>query len=232
MECDVCKNISFEEPNYKNRKRAADLLKNSLNNNGQKLMHISRTLERDLEITDMAHLLLLKRYKKRKGKFIESTLREMMAVSPAQVLYVSDLDGNLGYNDTGHAVYFCPQHRKEKVLVEYGEDPPRCKHCNFECLQAAIELNAAYQYNLTSVNPKTTLYGINEVISCHGKYWPGILYGYSIIYTLWSKVMAMSYMDEYVRKYFDKMRPPKGLLVIGSRNYQSLQKAFNHMKEE
>ena len=209
-----------------------DLVESYQNNNNQTLMHLSRTLERDLDITDMAHLLLLKRYKKRKGKFIESKLKEMVVVSPAQVLYVADLDGNVGYDDNHNAVYFCPQHRNKKVVVDHDADPPKCAHCGFECLQAAIELNAAYQYNMTSVNPKTTLYGINEVISSHGKYWPGILYGYSVIYTLWSKVMALAYMDEYVRKYFDKMRPPKGLLVIGSRNYQSLQKVWNHMKEE
>ncbi len=44
--------------------------------------------------------------------------------------------------------------------------------------------------------------------------------------------MALSHMDEYIRKYFDKNRPPKGLLVIGSRNIQSLQKMFDKMKVE
>ena len=44
--------------------------------------------------------------------------------------------------------------------------------------------------------------------------------------------MALSHMDEYIRKYFDKMRPPRGLLVIASKNYETFKKAWDALEEK
>ena len=70
-----------------------------------------------------------------------------------------------------------------------------------------------------------------EVIHSTGKFMRGKIYGYSPIFTIWSKVVSMHSMDEYVRTYFDKQRPPKGLLILGTRNHESLKKAFDDIKQ-
>jgi hypothetical protein len=62
-----------------------------------------------------------------------------------------------------------------------------------------------------------------EVIWIPGKFHPDVLYGNSPIQSVWKKVMSLMFQDEYMWKYFDKDRPPKGLLVIGSRNPESVQ---------
>ena len=43
--------------------------------------------------------------------------------------------------------------------------------------------------------------------------------------------MSLSHMDEYIRKYFDKMRPPRGLLVIASRNYETFRKSWSTLEQ-
>ena len=44
--------------------------------------------------------------------------------------------------------------------------------------------------------------------------------------------MALSHMDEYIRKYFDKMRPPRGMLVIASRNYETFRKSWDALEQK
>tara|TARA_B110001454_G_C12641371_1_gene401333 strand:- start:61 stop:1041 length:981 start_codon:yes stop_codon:yes gene_type:complete len=39
-------------------------------------------------------------------------------------------------------------------------------------------------------------------------------------------------MDEYIRKYFDKMRPPRGLLVVASRNYETFRKSWDVLSQK
>ena len=58
------------------------------------------------------------------------------------------------------------------------------------------------------------------------------LKGFSPIYSIWSKAMSLSHMDEYIRKYFDKMRPPRGLLVVASRNYETFRKSWDVLSQK
>jgi hypothetical protein len=44
--------------------------------------------------------------------------------------------------------------------------------------------------------------------------------------------MSLSHMDEYIRKYFDKMRPPRGMLVISSRNYDTFKKSWDVLEQK
>ena len=44
--------------------------------------------------------------------------------------------------------------------------------------------------------------------------------------------MSLSHMDEYIRKYFDKMRPPRGMLVISSRNYETFRKSWDVLEQK
>jgi len=138
---------------------------------------------------------------------------------------IADSDGRIGYDDKRLPVYVCPrfEHRDKRLTK------PRCERCGAIALRAILEVSSVYSIGIPQ--PKRVIYGEGEVIWKAGKYKPGLIYGYSPIYALWSKVMALSHMDEYIRKYFDKMRPPKGLLVIASRNYETFRKSWNALEQ-
>ena len=93
-----------------------------------------------------------------------------------------------------------------------------------------MEVNSVYSLGIPQ--PKRVIYGEGEVIWKAGKYRPALVYGYSPIYAIWSKAMSLSHMDEYIRKYFDKMRPPRGMLVIASRNYETFRKSWDMLEQK
>ena len=230
LECDVCKGKKFDEPDYKNRQKLVNLLEKYINNNHQTLVHVSKQLARDLDIADMAYLAVLKKYVKgSNGKLRRSYVTEIIRLTPAQTFLLANREGHIGVDKNGNEIYFCPQHRHNGTLLRSKSGVPKCTKCGYECIRAAVEVTS--QYMATVPDSKSTLYGMSEVIMCHGKYWPSLTYGYSPIFTLWTKALALSFMDEYVKKYFDKQRPPKNLLIIGSRNWSTLQKSFDNMKE-
>jgi len=93
-----------------------------------------------------------------------------------------------------------------------------------------MEVNSVYSIGIPQ--PKRVIYGEGEVIWKAGKYKPGLIYGYSPIYSVWSKAMSLTHMDEYIRKYFDKMRPPRGMLIIASRNYETFRKSWDMLEQK
>lgn len=234
--CDECGSTDIRKPNAKERRKIAVILKKRLNNNGQKFKYIMKQIERDLEIADSGYLCLLKKYKfNEKGEITSSKLDEIIRLHPPQVFLITDYNGRLGYTDDNKEVFVCPdpEHRDTRIFkseqsVDVGT--LRCQKCGCTPIKAWVEVNSTYATNIP--NPQRRIYAKGEIIFFAGKYWDSLVYGFSNIYTVWQKAMALSHMDEYIRKYFDKNRPPKGLLVIGSRNIQSLQKMFDKMKVE
>jgi hypothetical protein len=187
-------------------------------------------LERDLEIADNAYLLLLKNYSinDTTGEIEEekTVIKELIRVDPPQVAMIADSDGRVGYDDKHNPVYVCPrfEHRAKRLVSD------RCDMCGAKALKAIFEVNSVYSIGIPQ--PKRVIYGEGEVIWKAGKYRPGLIYGFSPIYAIWSKVMALSHMDEYIRKYFDKMRPPRGMLVIASRNYETFRKSWDALEQK
>ena len=196
----------------------------------QTLEDIMRMLERDLEIADNAYMLLLKNYSinDTTGEIEDdkTEIKEILRVDPPQVAMIADSDGRVGYDDKHNAVYVCPrfEHRAKRLVSD------RCDECGAKALKAIFEVNSVYSIGIPQ--PKRVIYGEGEVIWKAGKYRPGLIYGFSPIYAIWSKVMALSHMDEYIRKYFDKMRPPRGMLVIASRNYETFRKSWDALEQK
>lgn len=224
--CDDCGNTDLVRPEPKHRKILERLYRHEVNGNGQTLKDLSQALERDLEIADNAYMLLLKSYE------IDETTREIsgeriaevLRIPPAQVAMIADSDGRIGYDDNGNQIFVCPQydHRNKRLTQPY------CDRCGIKAIPAVLEVNSVYSAAVPQ--PKRIVYGRGEVIWKSGKYKPDLLYGFSPIYAIWQKVMALAHMDEYVRKYFDKMRPPRGMLVIASRNYESFKKTWDTLQ--
>jgi hypothetical protein len=206
------------------------LINKPVNGNAQNLEDVSRQLERDLEIADNAYLLLLKNYfiDDITGEIDESKteIKELLRIDPPQVAMIADSDGRIGYDDKRQKIFVCPrfEHRDARLYND------RCDQCNAKALKAILEVNSVYSIGVP--HPKRVIYAEGEVIWKAGKYKPSLIYGFSPIYAVWSKAMALSHMDEYVRKYFDKMRPPRGLLVVASRNYETFRKSWDALEQK
>ena len=228
-QCDECDSKDIRRPKPENRKVLQKLYTCFVNNNDQTIEDVARQLERDLEVADNAYLLLLKNYwiDERSGKidYVKTEIKELIRIDPPQVAMIADSDGRIGFDDKRNAVYVCPrfEHRDKRL------SKPKCDRCGAEALKALLEVSSVYSVGIPQ--PKRVIYAKGEVIWVPGKYKPGLIYGFSVIYALWSKVMSLSHMDEYIRKYFDKMRPPRGLLVIASRNYETFRKAWHSLEQ-
>ena len=228
-ECDECGSDDIKRPKPENRKILQKLYTCFVNNNDQTIDDVGRMLERDLEVADNAYLLLLKNYwiNDTTGEIdpIKTEIKELIRIDPPQVAMIADSDGRIGFDDKRNAVYVCPrfEHRDKRL------SKPKCDRCGAQALKALLEVSSVYSVGIPQ--PKRVIYAQGEVIWVPGKYKPGLIYGFSEIYALWSKVMSLSHMDEYIRKYFDKMRPPRGLLVIASRNYETFRKAWSSLEQ-
>ena len=227
MECDNCGSNKLLRPLPQNRKILEDLLHKTVNGNEQTIEDITRQLERDLEI---AYLLILKNYfiDDKTGEIDpkKTEVKELLRVDPPQMAMIADSDGRIGYDDKHNAVFVCPkfEHRDKRLTQNV------CDRCGTKALKAVCEVNSVYSVGIPQ--PKRVVYGEGEVLWKAGKYKPGLIYGFSPIYAIWSKVMALSHMDEYIRKYFDKMRPPRGMLVIASRNYETFRKSWDALEQK
>jgi hypothetical protein len=230
VQCDSCGNTKLLRPIPKNRMILEGLLNESINSNEQSLEDVSRQLERDLEVADNAYLLVLKNYwiDDSTGLISEkkTEIKEMLRIDPPQVAMIADSDGRIGYDDKRNEIFVCPrfEHRDKRLTSN------TCDQCGAQALKAIMEVNSVYSIGIPQ--PKRVIYGEGEVIWKAGKYKPGLIYGYSPIYSVWSKAMSLTHMDEYIRKYFDKMRPPRGMLVIASRNYETFRKSWDMLEQK
>lgn len=232
--CDTCDGQDIIKPIPANRKRLEDLMSKPVNGNGQSFEEVSRQLEQDLEIFDMAFLLTSPTYEinDQTGESKIKEYVEYLRIDPPSIAFIVDADGRLGYTDTGAKVMICPDpaHRKENLMYVTGDEKAYCQLCGAIGIPAWFEVNTVYGLGVPT--PKRVVYAKGEIIWKVGKYSPGLLYGYSPIFTIWGKAMALSHMDEYIRKYFDKMRPPRGMLIMASRNYDTFKKSWDAVQQK
>jgi hypothetical protein len=230
LQCDTCGSNDLERPIPEHRKILEKLINEPVNGNNQTIEDVARMLERDLEIADNAYMLLLKNYNLDDNtgdiNWDNTEIKECLRIDPPQVAMIADSDGRIGYDDKRNKVWVCPrfEHRDRRLTED------RCDRCGAEALKAICEVNSVYSIGIPQ--PKRVVYGEGEIIWRAGKYRPALIYGYSPIYSVWSKAMSLSHMDEYIRKYFDKMRPPRGMLVIASRNYETFRKSWDLLEQK
>ena len=230
LQCDTCGSTDLQRPIPEHRKILEKLIEQPVNGNNQTIEDVSRMLERDLEIADNAYMLLLKNYNLDDNtgdiNWDNTEIKECLRIDPPQVAMIADSDGRIGYDDKRNKVWVCPrfEHRDRRLTTD------RCDRCGAEALKAICEVNSVYSIGIPQ--PKRVVYGEGEIVWRAGKYRPALIYGYSPIYSVWSKAMSLSHMDEYIRKYFDKMRPPRGMLVIASRNYETFRKSWDLLEQK
>lgn len=245
LECDVCGNTNprkWKVPNPRNRVILQTLIDRKVNNNRQSLKLVARQVERDIDIIDAGYALVSRKWKivelsepdpitgatKRALKDTESSeIDEIIRINPSQVSIVASNSGILGVGSDNVPRYICPDyaHRDHTLRM------PVCDICGCEAFNAFLETNAVPYGIVNAGNYIKMMYSKEEIIWIAGKYYPDILYGNSPIQAVWKKVLSLMYQDEYMWKYFDKDRPPKSLLVIGSRNPESVEAFMERQRQ-
>ena len=232
--CDTCQGTTLLRPEPRNRKVLETFMTEPVNENLQTLEEVMRMVEMDLEVYDNAYLLTMPTYEisDEDGSIVNIKYKEFLRVDPPQVAMIADTDGRLGYDDNGREILVCPdmRHRENRLSRANKTDIVKCPICQANAIPAWFEVNTVYGLGVPS--PKRVVYAKGEIIFKAGKYQPNLLYGYSPIYTIWQKVMSLSHMDEYIRKYYDKQRPPKGMLIINSKNYDSFKKSWDTLQDK
>ena len=234
LQCTECGNDNprkWAKPDPKNRAILQALLDKRVNNNQQTLKIVARQAERDLDIIDGCYVLVTRKWAIKKldrpdeltgatkeavMSIEKSKLDEIIRVHPIQCSIIASDEAVLGIGADGKPRYICPQYQHRDTVLE----TPVCPKCGCKAFNAFMETNSV-PYGVPLSSPKM-YYAQREIVWIPGKYYPDVLYGNSPIQSVWKKVLSLMFQDEYMWKYFDKERPPKSLLVMGSRNQESV----------
>ena len=244
LQCSACGNDNprkWSKPDPKNRQVLQTLLDKRVNNNQQSLKLVARQAERDLDIIDGCYVLVSRQWKLKTfanpdpetgatkqalSSIHESKIDEIIRIHPIQCSIIASDEATLGVGADGKPRYICPQYEHRDSILE----TPVCPKCGCECFNAFLETNSV-PYGVPLSSPKKMYYAQKEIVWIPGKYYPDVLYGNSPIQSVWKKVLSLMFQDEYMWKYFDKDRPPKSLLVMGSRNAESVQSFMEKQRQ-
>ena len=244
LKCTSCGNDNprkWTKPDPKNRQVLQILLDNPVNNNRQSLKLVARQAERDLDIIDGCYILVSRKWaiktldkpdpltgaiKEAMTDIKTSKVDEILRIHPVQCAIIASDDSVLGVSSDKKPRYLCPNYEHREATF----DEPVCPKCGCKAFNAFLSTNSV-PYGTALGTPKKMFYAQNEIIWCPGKFYPDLLYGNSPIQSVWKKVMSLMYQDEYMWKYFDKDRPPKSLLAIGSRNGESAQAFMERQRQ-
>jgi len=216
--CDVCKTSNFREPDVRQKYMLEKFILD-VNENDQSLIDVSQMIEDDLEIVDDGYLIALKDYywDETTGELLGSNVIEVLRGHPMFLNIIADKTGRPGRNEAGEIVYTCVNHRDQ---VWYGKEQQVCSKCGRKLFQA--------MFKATGVEGKSIYYIKGEV--CHrSKYMKSLTYGHSPILAVWQKVVTLVAQDKFMKDYYVKQRPPRGLLFVNTPNITSLEKAWNWM---
>lgn len=236
LKCTQCGNENerkWSKPDPQNRQVLQILLDNKVNNNRQDLKMVARQAERDLDIIDGCYILVSRKWALKPLKEPDpltgavkeavmdiniSKIDEIIRIHPIQCSIIASDEAVLGVGADGKPRFICPQYEHRDTVIEV----PVCPKCGCKAFNAFLETNSV-PYGVPLSSPKKMYYSQKEIVWIPGKYHPDVLYGNSPIQSVWKKVLSLMFQDEYMWKYFDKDRPPKSLLVMGSRNAESVQ---------
>ena len=228
FETDECTKCGFEtvEPNYAEVRLMETFFK-EVNCAGQSLEEVIDECEDDFQTIDEAFMVLLKEYDlDSRGVIVSSEVKEIVRGSPVLFDLLSDSEGKLGFNEQGEKTFVCPLHRD---VLQVGDRITTCPICGGALYRALYRENSE-QAGKPS-NHSAVYYIEGEVIH-ESKYFPSRDRGYSPIIAVWNKVEALRAMDVYVKDYYSKQRPPKGLLFVNTTNTDDLTKAWENVLEK
>lgn len=201
----------------------------NVNENRQTLQEVEESVHQDVGIIDDGFSLILKEYSfdKATGALLNAEIKEILRGDPIIMRIIADRQGRPGRNDKGNKIFTCVEHRD--VVWEHVEgaitNKSKCPTCGKQLYQAFFKADMETSGSMGQDGKRGTYYIEGEVIH-KSLYTPGLTYGFSPIATAWQKIVTLMYQDSYIKEYYGRERPPRGLLFINTSNNASLQKAW------
>lgn len=217
--CDKCGSVT-REPDSKQKEKVEKWIK-KCNDNYQTLLEVYGSTEDDINVVDNGWVLYNKEYfVSPEGEILGAELKEIVRMNPVLMDFVSDQEGKLGYNLDGKPVFVCPVHRTTEI------------HHSGHCSKCGTRLFKALYVHQGYGSSKEKIYYIDGEVVHSSKYAPSLLGGFPPVLAIWQKAITLMTQDKFIRDYYGKQRPPKGLLLINTRAQESLQKAWEWLKQK
>lgn len=220
IQCDECGEIPTL-PNFGQIKHIEKFIKR-VNVNKQSLKEVCDQLEDDFQTADEIFMVLVKEYTySPDGEIVAGKIEQIVRGAPYNFSIISDKKGRIGYNESEQLVMVCPEHRE--MTFDVDEEDPMTTHCP----RCGKRLRNVHYVELAddSGGYGDVYYLEGEVIH-ESKYHPTLLRGYPPIISVWNKSEALRAMDLYIKDYYGKQRPPKGMLLINTKNTDELRKMW------
>jgi len=222
--CSRCGSTNLVAPDESQRKRF-EKFSESVNEFGQSLLEVLKSLSRDMNKVDDAFLCLVNDYYQ-DGDEIKSRLSEIRRIHPGLVEF--DL------NDEGRPCkshWFCLLHRE----MVYGE-PGVCPECGAELVPAMYKFTPMFLGSTmmpTSGGPSAgknkTIYFTREEICHTSKFEDSELYGTSPILTVFEKALTLIGMERTLYRYFYERKIPSSIILTTTDDPESLRREKDHV---
>lgn len=223
--CDNCGG-GVRDPGEEQKKSLEKHLKVA-NDNDQSMMDVFKSIEDDENIVDEGFLLFIKEYTYYEGRIIGGELKESLRVNPLFITPLVDKLGRRGYNEQGQQMLICPLHRD---IMHHTQQP--CSKCGCELYPAHFKYQAYGATGEYAASESGEIYYIEGEIVSVSKYSPGMLGGFPPILSVWKKLSALMGQDVYINDYYGLQRPPKGVLLINTRNRITMERAWEWLLEK
>jgi hypothetical protein len=198
-----------------------------INCNNQTIYDLLKIFEQDLNILDDGYLVAIKDYVFGiDGDILHEETKEIIRASPVKLRIISDVNGNLGYNDNGEKLYVSPLNRLHLITESQARDMG-FKDKNGIKLQRAYYRGESYLGN--SLN---YFYYLKDEVLHLSKHNPSLLYGYPPILSVWMKITTLLEQDRFLLLNYQKGRSPRGVLVARTPNYKSFEVAWEELKQK
>lgn len=221
-ECDICKTKSLREPDIKEKKVAERLVNEVLNFNGQKLIDVCYQLEDDINTIDNLYIILIKNYETNSaGEIIDAKPKELLRVHPLFIQKICDKQGIPGRTNDGKIVTVCPFHRE---IALYNQT--KCPKCKSKTYLTTHVAHAGGYAAVGALEPRNRIHYLENEVFHASRYQPSLTYGWPPLIPVWQKAITLLNMDRYIKEYYVKQRPPKDLLLVNTRNAESLKKSW------
>jgi len=197
------------------------------NKNGQTLLAVLKQVEEDLNVHDDAYLICTKEYFYNfQGRIIDEMTKpvELIRGSPERVRLIIDHQGNAGLTPEGKKVFVSPANR----AATFSEE--QAVAMNYIDSATGKEMRQAY-YRAEIKDGDYVYYFKDEILHI-SKWNKSMGYGYSNIFACWMKILTLIYQDRHLMTAYKKGRPPRGILTLGTTNYESTKKAWEEAKAE
>jgi len=223
--CDSCGDIT-EKPDF-NEVKFIEKFFHRVNNNNQTLFDVLGEFEDDLNIMDQAFMVLIKDYMYDEvGNIVSARVKEIVRFSPVVITGLFDKQGRLGYDEDGKKVLVCPEHRDVVIFEGKGiASQGVCPIDGKKLFQAFFKATNTYS---TGALGGEVYYIEGEVIFL-SKYTTSLVGGFPPVLSVYNKVHTLLAMDLYMREYYGKQRPPKGLFLINTRNPDGLTEQWDKL---